>query len=365
MRTVRALSSWAAFGFVLCGALWTNDASAEPSPGRPISEKDADAERLFREGQKLLEERRYGEACPKFEAAYKKDQQLGTLLNLAYCHKEQGATWVAWVEFKEAEGKATELKRNDRRDFARQRMAELEKSLARVIVEPQQKVELTEVLVEDRRVPEAERGVVFAAEPGERKLTFRARGKKQVVKLVTITKSDRPQRIAVPPMVEDREADVVVQETSPTPESKPEPRPAPSPPPRGEETESGGSGQKTVAFILGGVGLVGIGVGTATGLMTLSNACTRNAKDENPNGCPNNQEGRDKTRQGETTGMISNVSFGVGGAALVAGLVLYLTAPSAKASAAMSVGGAAKSAQTRVRVTPEIGSGWAGLRGVF
>ena len=124
-----------ALGLLLCAGLWSTQASAQPrspavqSPPRSVSDKDADAERLFREGQKLLEERRYGEACPKFEAAYKKDQQLGTLLNLAYCHKEQGATWLAWVEFKEAEVKATELKRNDRRDFARQRMAELEKSL--------------------------------------------------------------------------------------------------------------------------------------------------------------------------------------------------------------------------------------------
>jgi tetratricopeptide (TPR) repeat protein len=88
-------------------------------------DKDADAERLFREGQKLMEERRYGEACPKFDLAYRKDQQLGTLLNLAYCHKELGTTWLAWVEFKEAELKAIELKRTERRDFARQRMAEL------------------------------------------------------------------------------------------------------------------------------------------------------------------------------------------------------------------------------------------------
>ena len=39
----------------------------------------ADGERASREGQKLLEERRYGEACPKFEQAYKKAQKRGEI----------------------------------------------------------------------------------------------------------------------------------------------------------------------------------------------------------------------------------------------------------------------------------------------
>jgi hypothetical protein len=117
--------------------------------------READAERLFREGQKLMEERRYGEACPKFEAAYKKDGALGTLINLAFCHKEQGAIWYAWLEFREAEVKATELNRPERRDFAHARLTELEKNLPKVVIDNPRKVPLTEVLVEDRKVWEA------------------------------------------------------------------------------------------------------------------------------------------------------------------------------------------------------------------
>lgn len=331
--------------------LWSSLALAQ-------SDKDADAERFFREGQKLMEARRYGEACPKFEAAYKKDHQLGTLLNLAYCHKEQGAVWLAWVEFKEAERKAVELKRNDRRDFARQRMAELEKSLARVVVEPQKKVELTEVLVDDRRVPDAEKGVTFAAEPGQRKLTFRAKGKKQVVELVTIVKRERPQRIAVPAM-EDEEVEPVVEEPRPRAE-RVEPAPV-APPPRGETSD--GSGQRTVALALVGVGVVGVGVGAVTGLMTLSNECAKSARATNPAGCPDTEVGRERAAEGQTTGMISTVAFGVGGAALITALVLYLTAPSAPSSATARVAPARRAAGARL--TPEIGSGWAGLRGVF
>lgn len=340
----------------LCVGVWPSIASPAAAQS---SDKDADAERLFREGQKLMEDRRYGEACPKLEAAYRKDQQLGTLLNLAYCHKEQGAVWQAWVEFKEAEVKAAELKRSDRRDFARQRMAELEKSLARVVVvEPQQKVELTEVLVEDRHIPEAEKGVTFASEIGQRKFTFRAKGKKQVVQLVKVVKGDRPQRIVVPAMEEEEKEPVAIE--APAPRVPEEPKRAPSTP---AGAVRDGSGQRTVALVLLGVGVVGAGVGTATGLMTLSNECTKSAKRENPAGCPTSPAGQDKAMSGETTGLIADISFGVSGAALVTALVLYLTAPSAPTSA--TIGGAPKDVRSGIRVMPEIGSGWAGLRGVF
>ncbi|MDF2695966.1 MAG: hypothetical protein K0S65_4349, partial [Labilithrix sp.] len=331
--------------------LWTAPALAQST-----TDKDADAERLFREGQKLMEERRYGEACFKFEAAYKKDQQLGTLLNLAYCHKEQGATWQSWVEFKEAEVKATELKRSDRKDFARQRMAELEKSLARVVVDAQSKVELTEILLEDRRVPEAEKGVTFAAEPGQRKLTFRAKGKKQVVQLVTITKSDRAQRIAVPAM-EDQEKEPVVAESAPSQEP---PRTGPASASAGaNDPTTNGSSQKTVGIILGGVGIVGLGVGAVTGFITLGNDCSKSGKDENR--CPQDPAERQAEEdRGKTTGMISNISLGVGAAALVAGAILYFTAPSGTSSATVGTG-----TRTQLRMTPQIGAGWAGLHGVF
>jgi hypothetical protein len=324
----------------LCAALWCSTARAQ------APNKDADAERLFQEGQKLLEERRYGEACPKFQAAYAKDHQLGTLLNLAYCHKEQKSYWDAWLEFKEAEVRAIELNRPDRRDFARQRMAELEGFLVRVVVDPQTKLELTDVLVEEHRVPEAEKGVVFFAEPGSRKFTFRAKGKKdreETFKLAT-TKVRAAQHIAVPAM-EDAEA-------PPPPPAPPPPEPTPV---VVQPQVEHGSGQKTLALALAGFGVVAIGVGTVTGLMTLSNACTKSSQKDNPDGCQQNDTGRELADRGRATAMISNISFAAGGAALLGALGVYLLAPSGKTS----------TTAMRPSVTPALGMGYAGVSGVF
>lgn len=319
----------------LVGASMSSTAFAQPL------DKDADAERLFREGQKLMEERRYGEACPKFEAAYRKDQQLGTLLNLAYCHKEQGAVWQAWLEFKEAEVKAIELKRSDRREFAKQRMTELEKSLAKGVIEVQQRIDLTEVLVEDRRVPDAEKGQVFAIEPGQRKLTFRAKGKKQLVTLVTIAKGSQPQRITVPEM-EDQPKEAPIPETPPQKPVEQHP-PAPPPPP---DTGGGWSTPKTVGLVAMGVGLLGGGtIVTIFGIRTIQSQCTEKSPD-----CT-----FERRAQASDDAMIATVGGIAGGVLLAGGLALFIFAPSGKPTAASST----------VGVVPQIGVGYAGLRGVF
>lgn len=302
-------------------------------------DKEADAERLFREGQKLLEERRYGEACPKFEAAYKKDGQLGTLLNLAFCHKEQGATWYAWLEFREAELKAAELGRNDRREFAHQHVAELEKQLPKVVLDNPRSMPLTEVLVEDRRVPGAEKGTVFAAESGQRKLTFRATGKKQATALVTLTKGDRPQHVAVPEM---EEAPPEPEPVKPAPASEPASdalKPAP-------ESSHASNTQRTLGFVALGVGGAALAAGAITGVMTLSSACAGTS-----DGCT--ASAKDSA---DTTAMISNVSFAVAGVGIVSGLVLLLTAPS-------SASGSTET--SRASIEPRFGAGWAGLGGKF
>lgn len=309
-------------------------------------DREADAERLFREGQKLLEERRYGEACPKFEAAYRKDGQLGTLINLAFCHKEQGANWYAWLEFREAEIKATELGRPDRKDFVRKQLTLLEKNLPKVIVDNPRKEPLVEVLVEDKRVPEAERGAVFAAEPGERKFTFRAKGKKQATLLVPVQKIDKIQHVTTPEL-----EDAPPEELAPPPAEPAPPEPAPQPERPAPEAPRGDT-QRILSYGLLGLGAAAVGVGSVFGVMTLDNVCSGD-------GAKTPQCTADEKARGDRTGMISNVSFAVGGAALIGGVVLLLTAPSSSPTAGSAP------PRRRVAVTPELGAGWAGVRGTF
>jgi hypothetical protein len=321
--------------------------------------READAERLFREGQALMEQRRYGEACPKFEQAYKKDGALGTLINLAFCHKEQGATWYAWLEFREAEVKATELNRPDRRDFAHARLTELEKNLPKVIIDNPKKVPLTEVLVEDRKVWEAERGAVFAAEGGQRKFTFRAKGKKPATLLVNVARSDRAQHVTVPDL------EILTADDLPPPPPPPPPAPVPIPPPadRGvtppPAAESSSNTQRTLGWVAVGVGSGAVVLGTVTGAMTIFGPCAKRA-------CQSDPTKQDKRDTASTFATVSTVSYIVAGAAVIGGVVLLLTAPSStSAGAASSLRTAEAPRPSLISLTPSIGPTWAGLSGTF
>lgn len=300
-------------------------------------EREDDAERLFREGQKLLEERRYGDACPKFEAAYAKDGNLGTLINLAFCHEEQGATWYAWLEYREAEVKALEQNRPERREFVRKRLVTLERSLTKAVVENPREEGLVDVLVEDRRIPEAEKGVPFFVEPGERKVTFRARGKKQAVAMIEFAKAAKITKVAVPAMEEAPE------EPDAPPPAPPPPAPAPI-----VVVEPTSNGTRLAGYVALGVAGAAFVTGAVTGILTMTNPCADNFMHDKEPGCETTERRSDYDR-GATMGVVSTVSFAAAAAFGAVGLTLLLTAPRARAQG----------------ISPALGAGYVGMHGAF
>lgn len=304
------------------------------------SEKDADAERLFNEAKKLMEEKKFAEACPKLESAYRKDQQQGTLLNLAYCHSEMGSKWLAWVEFREAESKTND---KSRKEFAHEKMAALEKGLTRLVVDPQTKYEVTEVFLEDRRIYDAEKNTPFFAEPNnQRKVVFHAKGKKAATVLITVgSPKEKMQHIQVPEMADEDPVAIV------PPTETPNTSPSSSPPPAGESGSSW-NGQKTLAVGLGAAGVVGVAIGAIFGVKTMTGACT-----DGPGGEPCSAQDRSDA---SSSGSISTIAFIAGGALLAGGVVVWVLAPSGPAKS----GGLVKPS-----VGASFGPTWAGLRGTF
>lgn len=109
----------------------------------------------------------------------------------------------------------------------------------------------------------------------------------------------------------------------------------------------GSSSRKTIGYVVGGVGVVGIGVGVVAGLValgdkdSLSKAC-KNGK------CPPTQQSN--VNAYNTMGTLSTVGFVVGGLALAGGIVLIVTAPKDPKAAFVS---------------PYLAPGEAGLTGRF
>jgi PEGA domain len=115
--------------------------------------------------------------------------------------------------------------------------------------------------------------------------------------------------------------------------------------------ESGG--RKLLAFVVGGVGIAGLAVGSVVGLMAGSKWSS--AKTDCGSGCGPNDPAQQEKSDAATMGNVSTVGFVAGGALVVAGLVLYMTAPS----------GSTGSAGLRVVPSASAGGGGISLRGAF
>ena len=87
--------------------------------------------------------------------------------------------------------------------------------------------------------------------------------------------------------------------------------------------------RKVLALVAGGVGAVGLGLGTAFGVMAMS--LKNDAQSACPNQCPT-QDGVNKWSTAGTSAKIADVGFIIGGVGLVGGAVLWFTAPSGSAA---------------------------------
>jgi hypothetical protein len=101
----------------------------------------------------------------------------------------------------------------------------------------------------------------------------------------------------------------------------------------GPRDEGTGSGQRVLGLALGGAGVVGLVVGAVFGLQAMSKNDDSKAqcRPDDPNQCSAKGVGLREDAQSAAT--VSTIAFGVGGAAVVAGIVLFATAPSSSDSA--------------------------------
>jgi hypothetical protein len=127
----------------------------------------------------------------------------------------------------------------------------------------------------------------------------------------------------------------------------PTPMPAAPPP---EDTGSSWSTQKTLAIVAGGVGVVGLGLGTVFGLMASSKWSS--AQSDCGSGCGASAPAQGEKSDATTDATVSTVGFVVGGAGMVGAAVLWFTAPSGRGAPATG---------TRVKVIPTVGAGNGGV----
>jgi hypothetical protein len=277
------------------------------------------AETLFREGKQLMGEGKFDQACPKLQESLRLDPVAGgTLLTLALCHEGAGKTATAWAEFNDAKAAAARDGREDRVKLAQRHIDAIEPRLSRLTIQVPPPVAAIEGLSIQRDGVANGRavwGVAIPVDPGRHTITATAPGYESWTSVALVGPDAARVLIAVPAMRPAAQKAPVA--AAPPPPSKPESKPAQSVPEADKPTTKGAP---VVGYVVGGVGIVGLGLGSYFGLQAMSK------RSEVETACPNNacstQQDVDKNDEARTAATISNVALGVGLAGTIVGAYL-------------------------------------------
>ncbi len=290
-------------------------------PASAQSEAKAAAVSAYDEAERLMQGGQVADACVKYAESQRLDAQLGTLLHLADCMERNGQTASAWAGFREAADLA-EQRADPRRELARQRIENLEGRLSRIEIDPPAGADPSLLHIERDSVVVGS-GLWRApvpADPGPHTITASAPGRRPW-RTTAIVRSDGSTTVVQVPELEPEVPKSPEASTSPdtAPNASASARPTEQP----RQESNGALSRRWPALAAGGVGLVGIGIGTVFGLQSKSK------RDQAESHCDGrectDQRGVDLRQEALTAGNLSTLGFVVGGIGLTAATVLWFT----------------------------------------
>ncbi|MBK9031583.1 MAG: hypothetical protein IPL61_09660 [Myxococcales bacterium] len=299
---------------VVLAFLATLAAGAIAQPSEAVQKADE----LFQQGRALLDAGDAVAACPKFEESQRLDPGLGTLLNLADCYERTGRLGSALTAFRSAEEQARRLGERKRETAAADRARSLEGRVSRVTitVAAGERSEGFEVRRNGAIVPALDFGRPIAVDPGPITIEAVAPGREPFRRAIDISRTQSQHQVDIPVLAPTRAA--------PPPDDQVTP---PPPPPLVAATVDAGAGRRRLGYIVGGLGVVGLGAGIAIGLKAKGDYGDANC----PAGTCASAADLDQANDARRLGTIGTIVGGVGVAALATGVVLWLTAPRSRA----------------------------------
>jgi hypothetical protein len=338
-RTLLLLGICAAVGF----------APPAHAQGRGKRSKDERAQQLFDTAFKLMEGGEYAPACPLLEQSEQLDPAMGTRFRLAECYEKTGRLGSAWTLFNDVAEAAKFAQNADREQVARQRAAALEKKIPKITVNVPPEVSTLyglEVRVRGKALRSDGWGIPQPADLGDNEIEVKARGKKTWTQAVNI---EKPAQAVV--------VDVPALEDAPPEDAPPPPKKAPAPQGAGRFLGITWTPQRIGAVAAGGVGLLGILIGTGFGASAASQWGDAQDTCEGGDTSRCTPEGVALAEDASSAATVSTVFFAVGIVGLGAGAFLWFTAPPDEAPGPRS----------GLRVTPVVGPGGVGgvVQGTF
>jgi hypothetical protein len=284
---------------VLSFALALSLATASIARAEPTEEQKTLAESLFQDAKSLMKQGKYAEACPKLAESFRLDAAGGTMINWADCEAHLGHWATALTYYRKARTMAVQAKRNDRVQICDDQIPQLEKKVARVVVNVASPAKDTHVALDGVELGQPAWGTAMMIDPGAHAIDVTAPGKTPFHADVTIGDAPETKTVDVPAL-----ADAATGTTSSATIDAP----------------SSTSSKRTVGWIVGGVGVVAVGVGTY--FLIHGNSLKNEVNDD-----PHALDVHDKVSSQHTAITIAELGLGVGIAALGTAAWLIATSP--------------------------------------
>lgn len=274
--------------------------AAPASLAQPAAGDRAAAEVLFKEGRNLVKAGSWAAGCPKFEASLALSPSASVMLNLARCHEHDGKLATAWSDYNRALTLNAETEGAERRTeleaVAKQGLAALEPRVPKLRVVVTAPAPGLAVRRDGRELPAAALGEALPADPGPHEVSATAPGRRPETRSAMLEEGKTTTiEIALAPAV-----------VAAAPRS---------------------AGLRPLGIALTALGAVGLGVGAATGILSLNKVSAVKASCHGTSCFSDDQADRSNVADATTLGNVSTAGFVAGGVLAAAGVVLIVLRP--------------------------------------
>jgi hypothetical protein len=321
-------------------------AAAVGSAHAQSGDSSAIAEQLFKEGRELAKANRWAEACPKFEASLHYDPVPGTRLNLATCYEHIDKLASAWSLYRESVDLAKKAGDTKRRAYAEKQAAALEPRLAKLAITSPANPPAGLVVKRDGTQIEASTlGAALYVDAGPHVITASAPGFEAFTQTIVLV-DGKTETLTIPDLQSAPASPRAPDPAPPSAEHAPTTAPAAVPPPGQHDAAISApvrapwSLRKYVGVGTGIAGVAAAGVGLVFGARARSDDSDAKRLCGPQLVCGNVDDynrGKQLLHDAHSNATTSTVLVAVGGAAVVAGAIVVLTAPSAREHAGAQI----------------------------
>ena len=290
----------------------------------------ASAAQLLEDAAKLVAAGNFAAACPKYDESQRRSPDLDTLLKLGDCYEKEGKSASAWAVFKEAIDTASRRHApgasDPKEDSARARAAALEPKISRLTITVMgADTPGLEVQQSGAVVGRGTWGSAMPIDPGSYQLTAKAPGKKTWSQPAIVGANGAKVEVTVPALENEPATLTPVPAGAASNPGAPGPLDSSRPPAQASTWAS----QRTIGFIVGGMGVAALGVSAVFGLTSSAKVSERDAICPTSMGCTREEVFRIQTLEYDAKANAArfHVGLAIGAVAIAGGAALVLTAP--------------------------------------